>query len=181
MSKGRRETSITLLIAIMGASCTSLRAGHLKPKASYPGEINSTPNDSEMIDLFNRWEQIWHEGKFDLMPSCVAETYIRHDQKGDRTVTRDTYAAEIANIRMERPGIRVVVYDHSFSGDRAWFRFAFKWTDAKTGEAQSQAGMQAYRTAAGKLAETWLTLLPLGSAWTDAIAQEHWTSPPPVK
>jgi hypothetical protein len=31
------------------------------------------------IDLFNRWEQVWHEGKFDLVPSCVAETYIRHD------------------------------------------------------------------------------------------------------
>jgi hypothetical protein len=37
--------------------------------------------------------------------------------------------------------------------------------------------MQSYRIEAGKLAETWLTLLPLGSTWTDA-AQEHWTSPP---
>ena len=139
------------------------------------------PEESKMIDLFNRWEQVWHEGKFDLVPGCVAETYIRHDQKGDRTVTRDAYAAEIANIRKERQGIRVVVYDHSFSADRAWFRFAFKWTDAKTGEAQSQAGMQAYRIADGKLAETWLTLLPLGSAWPDTVAQEHWTSPPPIK
>jgi DNA-binding Lrp family transcriptional regulator len=25
------------------------------------------------------------------MPSCVAENYVRHDQKGDRTVTRDAY------------------------------------------------------------------------------------------
>jgi hypothetical protein len=63
-------------------------------------------NESAMIDLFNRWEQVWHEGKFDLVPSYVAETYIRHDQKGDRTVTRDAYAAEIANIRKESPGIR---------------------------------------------------------------------------
>jgi hypothetical protein len=38
--------------------------------------------------------------------------------------------------------------------------------------------MQSCRIEAGKLAETWLALLPLGSAWTDAIAQEHWTSPP---
>ena len=28
----------------------------------------------------------------------------------------------------------------------------------------------------GKLAETWLTLLKLGSAWPDAAGQEHWTS-----
>jgi predicted SnoaL-like aldol condensation-catalyzing enzyme len=139
------------------------------------------PDESVMINLFNRWEQVWHEGKFDLVPGCVAETYIRHDQKGDRTVTRDAYAAEIANIRKERPDIRVVVYDHSFVGDRAWFRFAFKWTNAQNGEAQTQAGMQAYRIADGKLVETWLTLLPLGTAWPDTVAQEHWTSPPPIK
>jgi len=53
-------------------------------------------------------------------------------------VTRDAYAAEVAKIHQDRPDIRVVVYDHSFSGDRAWFRFAFKSTDTKTGEAQIQ-------------------------------------------
>jgi len=138
-------------------------------------------NESAIVGLFDRWERVWHEGQYNLVPSCVAETYIRHDQKGDRTVTRDAYAAEVAKIREERPGIRVVVYDHTFAGDRAWFRFAFKWTDTKTGEAHSQAGMQLYRIEAGKLAETWLTMSPPGSAWPDAVAQEHWTSPPPVK
>src|SRR5579875_617497 len=82
--------------------------------------------ETVMRDLFDRWEQVWHEGRFDLVPSCVAETYIRHDPKGDRTVTQDAYATEIANIRKERPDIRVVVYDHSFIGNRAWFRFEFK-------------------------------------------------------
>jgi len=28
---------------------------------------------------------------------------------------------------------------------------------------------------AGKLAETWITLLPLATGWTDATAQERWT------
>jgi hypothetical protein len=112
--------------------------------------------------------------------SCVADNCIRHDQKGDRTVTRDAYAAEIAKIHEERPGIRVVVYDHTFAGDRAWFRFAFKWIDPKSGEPRSRAGMQSYRIENGKLAETWLVLQPLGSAWGD-LAQEHWTSPPPTK
>jgi hypothetical protein len=60
-------------------------------------------------------------------------------------------------------------------------RFAFKWTDPKTGEAHSRAGMQSYRVEAAKLAETWRMLQPLGSAWTDVVAQEHWTSPPPMK
>jgi hypothetical protein len=77
-------------------------------------------------------------------------------------------------------GCSTVVYDHSFKGDRARFRFAFKWTDAKNREPRSRAGMQSYRIEAGKLVETWLILQPLGSAWPDAVAQKHWTSPPPI-
>lgn len=133
------------------------------------------------IDLFNKWERVWHEGQYDLIPACVEENYIRHDQKGDRTVTRDDYMAEIQQVHKARPGIRVVVYDHSFEGDRAWFRFAFEWTDPETGKPCSQAGFQSYRIEGGKLAETWLVLQPLGSAWQDKVAQEHWTSPSPIK
>ena len=127
-----------------------------------------------MIDLFDRWECVWHDGQLDLVPSCLGEHYIRHDENGDRTVTREAYAAEIARLQQERPGIRVVVYDHLFSGNRAWFRFAFKWNDPKTGESRSRAGMQSYRTEGGKLVETWVSMLPLGSTWTDK-PQEHWT------
>jgi hypothetical protein len=137
-------------------------------------------DETVTLELFDRWERVWHDGQYDLVPACVGSHYIRHDEKGDRTVTREAYAAELAAIREERPGIRVVVYDHSFEGNRAWFRFAFKWPDPKSGEPRSRAGMQSYRVEAGKLAETWITLLPLGSAWID-VAQERWTSPPPIK
>jgi hypothetical protein len=135
---------------------------------------------SVLCDLFDRWESVWHEGRYDLVPDCVEPQYIRHDEAGDRTLTREAYTAEIAKIRNERPTIRVVVYDHLFEGNRAWFRFAFKWTDPATGEPRSRAGLQSYRIEGGKLAETWLALQPLGSAWTDT-PQDHWTTPPPIK
>jgi hypothetical protein len=138
-------------------------------------------DESAMRDLFDRWERVWLEGQYDLIPACVAPDYIRHDENGDRTVTREAYAAELASIRQGRPGIRVVVYDHSFTSDRAWFRFAFKWPDPKSGEPRSRAGMQSYRIEDGKLAETWIALQPPGSTWTDAVAQERWTSPPPIR
>ena len=138
-------------------------------------------DESAMRDLFDRWERVWHQGQLNLVATCVAGHYIRHDESGDRTVTRDAYAKEIAQIQAERPDIRVVVYDHTFEGDWAWFRFSFKWSDTKTGESYSRAGMQSYRIEGGKLAETWLAMMPLGSTWTDAIGQERWTSPPPIK
>jgi hypothetical protein len=39
-------------------------------------------NQSAMRDLFDRWERVWHEGQYDLIPSCVGQNYIRHDEKG---------------------------------------------------------------------------------------------------
>jgi hypothetical protein len=63
-------------------------------------------------ELFDRWERVWHEAQYDLIPSCVGAHYIRHDENGDRSVTRDAYTAELASVHKDRPGIRVVVYDH---------------------------------------------------------------------
>jgi hypothetical protein len=91
-------------------------------------------------------------------------------------VTPAEYAAELEAAHKARPNTRIVVYDHEFTADRAWFRFNLVWDDASTGEKRSRAGMQSYRIGGGKLAETWLSVLPLGSAWPDVRRQERWTS-----
>jgi hypothetical protein len=136
--------------------------------------------DSVLRDLFDRWERVWHEGQYDLVPDCVEPHYIRHDEAGDRTVTREAYAMELAALRQDRPDMRIVVYDHMLKGNRAWYRFTMRWTDQASGEVRTRAGLQAYRLEGGRLAETWVTLQPLGSAWKDPAAQASWTSPPPV-
>jgi hypothetical protein len=76
----------------------------------------------------------------------------------------------------KKDATRFVVYDHEITADRAWFRFTLMWNDASTGQKRTRAGMQVYRIEGGKLAETWLTLLGLGSAWPDVAKQERWTS-----
>jgi hypothetical protein len=75
--------------------------------------------------------------------------------------------------------VRIVAYDHGLQGNRAWYRFTMKWTDQSSGASRTRAGLQVYRIEDGRLAETWVMLQPLGSAWNDAVAQPHWTSPPP--
>jgi predicted SnoaL-like aldol condensation-catalyzing enzyme len=130
----------------------------------------------DMRALFDRWERVWHRGEFHLVPDCVMPHYIRHEETGSRTVTREAYAAELAGLRRERPDMRVVVYDHAFEGDRAWYRFTLRWTDRASGETRTRAGMQAYRIEDGRLAETWVAFQAPGSVWPDAVAQETWTS-----
>ena len=138
-----------LCLAFLFANAGAMAAGGIDMpfassdvSASEGQQTRGSSMADELRDLFDRWERVWREGQYDLIPSCVGPNYIRHDEAGDRTVTREAYAAEIAKTRQERPDIRVVVYDHSFEGNRAWFRFAFKWTDPKTGEPRSRAGMQ---------------------------------------
>jgi hypothetical protein len=175
------RTLLIVLAIIWAAIC--FKAYGQTPAAADPQAQRklSMPKETAIRDLFDRWERVWHEGQYDLIPTCIGLTYIRHDEAGDRTVTREAYAAEIAKTREQRPHVRFVVYDHSFEGNRAWFRFTLKWTDANTGETHTRAGMQVYRIEGGKLVETWLQFQPPGSAWTDAVAQEHWTSSPPMK
>jgi hypothetical protein len=112
----KREACFLLLIAFWGAGSATSHAAENTPAVSEArtGDASSMSEQSMMRDLFDRWERVWHEGRFDLVSGCVGEHYIRHDEQGDRTVTREAYAAEIAKIRQERPDIRVVVYDHSF-------------------------------------------------------------------
>jgi hypothetical protein len=45
--------------------------------------------NTSLRELFDRWESVWHEARFDLVPECVGPHYIRHDEMGDRTVTRE--------------------------------------------------------------------------------------------
>jgi hypothetical protein len=61
-------------------------------------------DESVTRDLFDRWERVWHEGQYDLVPGCVAPTYLRHDALGDRTVTPESYAAELARMKADRYG-----------------------------------------------------------------------------
>ena len=54
--------------------------------ATEPKAETSLMSDTQMMrDLFDRWEEVWHEGQYDLIPSCVGSHYIRHDEQGDRT------------------------------------------------------------------------------------------------
>jgi hypothetical protein len=46
---------------------------------------------------------LWHEAPYELIPSCVGSHYIMHDETGDRTVTRETYAAKPGGVHKDRP------------------------------------------------------------------------------
>jgi hypothetical protein len=85
---------------VKGSACfiLLLTIGTAAPTATdLQAQGNSAMSEETILrDLFDRWERVWHEGQYDLISSCIPPNYIRHDEAGDRTVTREAYAAEIA-------------------------------------------------------------------------------------
>jgi hypothetical protein len=69
---------------------------------------NSLTSPEAMRDLFDRWEQVWHEGRYDLVAGCVQPNYFRHDEAGDRTVTREAYAQTFKRKWMALPRTRQI-------------------------------------------------------------------------
>ncbi|MGL6209615.1 MAG: ester cyclase, partial [Paracoccaceae bacterium] len=136
--------------------------------------VHSMTSPKPIQELFNLWEKVWHEKSYEFASDCVAESYTRNDENGIRTVTREEYLAEMQAIHTQRPDIRVVVFDHDLGTDRAWFRFMFRWTDIN-GDIVTRAGMQVYRIENGRIAETWIAMQPIGSAWPDD-PQTAWTA-----
>lgn len=46
-------------------------------------------------ELCHRWvDEVWHPGKVDLVASCVAPMYTRHEPAGTRIVTPTSYGEE---------------------------------------------------------------------------------------
>ena len=103
-----RSVRFIVLITIWTAAVTYSSANEATPTATdLHAEGNSSMSEETMLrDLFDRWERVWHEGQYDLIPDCVQPNYIRHDEAGDRTVTREVYAAEIAKTRQAWRGER---------------------------------------------------------------------------
>jgi hypothetical protein len=98
-------------VGLEGLSRRVYLEGRVTEKAAGRNPLMS--EETMLRDLFDRWERVWHEGRYELIPGCVGPNYIRHDEAGDRTVTREAYAAEIAKTRQERPHTRFVVFDHT--------------------------------------------------------------------
>lgn len=158
--------AIIISLAFLPAVC----ACQTRP-ADVAAPSQAASETAKIEALMDRWDiQVWREGRYELIPDCLNEQYIRHEQtgvrSGDRVVTREAYTDEIRRIRA-LPDVNFEVHERSIVGDRVWTRFTMTWTDGQTGEAQSRTGLQEYRIENGKLAETWVLLSPSESRWPE--------------
>lgn len=70
----KRRAYFLLLVAFWGAGSATSCAAENTPAVTQArtGDASSMSEQSMMRDLFDRWEPVWHEGQFDLLPGCLA-------------------------------------------------------------------------------------------------------------
>jgi len=125
------------------------------------------------VRVFQRWiQEVWHDGRVELVPELVGPTYVRHEAKGSRTVTAAQYAAEISSVRRALPGVHFLVHDCTAAGDRLWVRWTMVGAVAATGDTMRRMGLQGYRLESGRLVETWMLMEPTNAVWPDASTDE---------
>jgi hypothetical protein len=68
-----RRVCFVLPIAFWAAINSPSRSAESTPAVTEvrTGDPSSVSDQSMMRDLFDRWEKVWHEGQFDLVPGCV--------------------------------------------------------------------------------------------------------------
>lgn len=140
-----------LLLAVCSVACTQDR------------DANSE-TEARNLETMRLWsEEVWGKGRLELVPDLVAPEYVRHDQNGTRITTPESYAQEIAVAR----SINMVFESQadSIDGDFLWTRWSAS-AQPLGGEEFSLRGIQIYRFADGRLAETWL-LSSQGEPWSD--------------
>ncbi|HET9017571.1 MAG TPA: nuclear transport factor 2 family protein [Thermomicrobiaceae bacterium] len=126
--------------------------------------------EPELEALFDRWNQVWLEDRYDLIPTCLAPVYTRHgsmiQSEFTVTYTAEEYGRKVVAQR-ERTRLHFVIHDRAFVGDRAWFRHTLIWTDPDTGQTVTRPAIQVYRVEDGRMAETWVAYQGDGSAWPE--------------
>ncbi|MEZ4503631.1 MAG: ester cyclase [Dehalococcoidia bacterium] len=121
----------------------------------------------DSMELMRVWtDEVWNAGNYDRVADCLGETYLRHDQLGNRAVTRDQATAQIQGLRDRVQDLHFWVDDFTVAPNRIWVRWRMTGTSAESGEPVIRSGLQVYRVTDGRLAETWAAGAPDGDDWT---------------
>jgi hypothetical protein len=121
----------------------------------------ATTDRAAVEALWERWMQVWHGGRYELISDCITSPYVRHTPGRTDHETPESYERVIRQARERSPDLRWVVQDLIVEGDQFCIRAMGVATDPKTGSLRKWAYFQLYRVEGGKLAETW-------TGWTSA-------------
>jgi steroid delta-isomerase-like uncharacterized protein len=122
--------------------------------------------------LARRWsEELWSKGNLAVADEIVAPDYVRHDA-GAPMAGRgpEEVKLRVSALRRMLPDLTIEIKDVVAEGDRVVLRYTGVATDrggymghAPTGNVTRTPGMQIFRIADGRIAESWALRDDLGT------------------
>ena len=107
-------------------------------------------------------EQVWNEGRIDLVEEFFTEDYVQHITGQPTTTGTEAVRAAIVMSRNSYPDFRLSIDDFVAEGDRVAARWSWSGTHEgdfsgipPTGKKVSQSGTTFYRLEKGRIAEVW--------------------------
>jgi steroid delta-isomerase-like uncharacterized protein len=122
---------------------------------------STTPAENEAI-VARYWDEVWNQGKDDTLKEVFTDTEVHHWGIGDDTIGPDEFLARIAGFRTAFPDFQIHIEQTISTGDLVVSRYRATATQQgdwlgipATGTAVEYTGMNIFRIACGKIAESW--------------------------
>jgi hypothetical protein len=102
------------------------------------------------------WQQVWGEGRLDLIPELVCDRYVRHSAAGVVERDHDGLRDDLEQYQrvLHRP--QVSVDDIAVAGDKVWTRVTMEGVNLATGDLRTVSWLQVHRLEGGRIAESWM-------------------------
>ncbi len=99
------------VIILIGVVCLL----HFCAPAPEPEVVPESKVDAQAVqtlEVINKWiDDVWMQGKLELVPELVGPTYVRHRSGRTSSVTPEEYAKVIAARREQTPDLKFIVHD----------------------------------------------------------------------
>jgi predicted SnoaL-like aldol condensation-catalyzing enzyme len=132
--------------------------------------LTQTEEERTNLETYRLWdEEVWGNGKLELVKELVAPEYIMHEARSDWVVTPEQYTEEIREYQKNSGSRDFVGKTQAISAkdDLVWVRSSGVATDPKDGNKGSVKVLKVYRFVNGKLTESWAIVINDQGPWPD--------------
>lgn len=127
---------------------------------------NPSSDDEAVLAVSQRWwDEVWRDGRLEVVDELVSEPFVRHTGTGTETVSRAAYKGRLAEFQRVLSRVETTIDDRVVDGDRVWTRATSKGINRETGERSIVTWLLVQRIEDGVIAEHWVATFT-GVDWT---------------
>jgi len=102
------------------------------------------------------WNEVWGEGRLDLIPELVADRYVRHSANGSVERDHEGFQADMCQYQRVLNSPKVSLDDVAVNGDTVWSRVTMEGVNLETGDPRTVSWLQVHRIENSRIAESWV-------------------------